>query len=246
MSSKPSPQTFDDFRSGVRSILDTTLAKAQVDIEQLFDRLCAEGPAVEVGEPPAVPVATVGEGRAPIVWGAKVGQPFVESVWWISDALTKVQGSFFDPNWLMGCMAWETGEKFSPSVKNLAGSGATGLIQFMPSTAKELGEYRGAALTTSTLAAMTAVEQLAWVYWYFRLQIERHGAITNLEDCYMAILWPSAIGSPVSAALWNKATRPTTYRQNAGFDKNKDGIITKLEATERVWEKLRKGLPLAA
>ena len=35
---------------------------------------------------------------------------------------------------LMAVMSFETGGTFSPSIPNAAGSGATGLIQFMPST----------------------------------------------------------------------------------------------------------------
>jgi hypothetical protein len=181
-----------------------------------------------------------------LAWGAKVSATFRERVWWIGTELTKVQKAPFDANWLMACMAWESGESFAPDKKNMAGSGATGLIQFMPTTAKELGEYRKTTLSTATLAAMTAEDQLTWVYWYFRMQIGRHGAITNLEDCYMAILWPGAIGSPVSAALWAKGSAPTTYRQNAGLDSNKDGTITKAEAASHVSEKLVKGMKYAA
>lgn len=84
-------------------------------------------------------------------WGAKVSQTFKERVIWIAQDLG------FDPNWLMDCMAFESGESFSPSVRNGAGSGATGLIQFMPSTARALGT------TTDRLAAMTAEDQLNFV-----------------------------------------------------------------------------------
>lgn len=181
-----------------------------------------------------------------LAWGAKVSQVFRDRVFWIADEITKAQGATFDPNWLMACMAWESGESFMPDKKNMAGSGATGLIQFMPSTAKELGEFRGTTLTTAALAEMTAEDQLTWVYWYFRLQIKRHGAITNLEDCYMAILWPGAIGSLVSTPLWTKVKMPTTYKQNAGLDSNKDGTITKAEAAGHVREKLTKGMAVAA
>lgn len=184
--------------------------------------------------------------RPPLAWGAKVSATFRDRVWWIAEDLTKAQKAPFDANWLMACMAWESGESFAPDKKNMAGSGATGLIQFMPATAKELGEYRKTSLSTATLAGMTAEDQLTWVYWYFRMQIDRHGAITNLEDCYMAILWPGAIGSPVSAPLWSKGKMPTTYRQNAGLDSNRDGTITKLEAASHVAEKLAKGIKLAA
>lgn len=194
---------------------------------------------------PKPPAAVVGA-RPPIAWGAKVSQTFRDRVWWISDEITKKQGVFFDPNWLMACMAWESGESFAPDKKNMAGSGATGLIQFMPATAKELGTYRKTTLSTAMLAQMTAEDQLTWVYWYFRMQIDRHGAIANLEDCYMAILWPGAVGSPVSAPLWSKGKMPTTYRQNAGLDSNKDGTITKQEAAGHVRQKLDKGIKLAA
>jgi hypothetical protein len=71
------------------------------------------------------------EERVDIAWGAKVSPVFKARVLWIADSLG------CSPNDLMACMAWESGESFSPSKKNMAGSGATGLIQFMPSTAKD-------------------------------------------------------------------------------------------------------------
>ncbi|WLJ71145.1 hypothetical protein [Sphingomonas phage Carli] len=170
----------------------------------------------------------------PMAWGSKVSATFRARIWWMACTLR------MDPNWIMACMAWESGESFSASKKNMAGSGATGLIQFMPDTAKGLGT------TTAALAAMTAEDQVNFVYKYFKDAIERHGPLTTLEDTYMSILWPAAIGKPVSAPLWDKATKPTTYRQNAGLDTNKDGTITKFEAANHVREKLAKGLPLAA
>src|ERR1044071_1211337 len=44
-----------------------------------------------------------------------------------------------NPNFLMAVMSFESGATFRPSVKNMAGSGAVGLIQFMPATATGLG-----------------------------------------------------------------------------------------------------------
>jgi hypothetical protein len=137
------------------------------------------------------------------------------------------------PNWIMACMAFESGESFSPSVRNGAGSGAVGLIQFMPGTAKGLGT------TTDELAALTAEEQLEFVHKYF---LPYKGKLIKLSDVYMAILWPAAIGRDDDAPLWNAATRPTTYRQNAGLDVNKDFTITKGEAASKVAAKLVKGL----
>lgn len=165
--------------------------------------------------------------RRPIAWGAKVSQTFRDRVWWISETLD------VDPDYLMACMAWESAESFRPDIRNAAGSGATGLIQFMPSTAVGLGT------TTAKLAAMSAEDQLNYVYKYFR---PYKGRLNNLGDVYMAILWPAGVGKPDSYVLWNKATKPTTYRQNAGLDLNKDGTITRKECLAKIEGKLAKGL----
>lgn len=169
--------------------------------------------------------------RRKIAWGAHVSPVFIERVWWIADTLR------LNPDDLMACMAWESGETFSPSVKNAAGSGATGLIQFMPSTAVALGT------TTAKLAAMSAEDQLNYVYKYFR---PFAGRLNNLGDIYMAILWPKGVGQPDSYVLWDKETKPTTFRQNAGLDINKDGEITRGECLAKIRGKLTKGQKYAA
>ena len=68
------------------------------------------------------PPAVVVPGVTPLAWGAKVSPLFRERI--------RTTGRDFnlDPNWLMACMAFETGRTFSPSVKN-PGSTATGLIR---------------------------------------------------------------------------------------------------------------------
>jgi hypothetical protein len=130
-------------------------------------------------------------------------------------------------------MAWESGRSFSPAKKNMAGSGATGLIQFMPSTAQGLGT------SVDALAAMTAVEQLDWVEKYFQ---PYKGKLRDLSDLYMAILWPAAVGKPLEYVLWEKGSRPTTYRQNAGLDANHDGTITKAECTAKLFAMKAEGM----
>ena len=159
-----------------------------------------------------------------LVWGSKVSQVFKDRIIWTANELG------MDPNHIMACIAFESGETFSPSIKNAAGSGATGLIQFMPATAKSLGT------TTAKLAAMTAEDQIKYVYKYF---LPYKGRLKTLEDVYMAILWPRAIGKPATFPLF---TGGVAYRQNAGLDTNKDGIVTKYEAAKKVREKFEKGL----
>lgn len=175
-------------------------------------------------EPVPTPVET--KPLRQLAWGRKVSQAFRDRLFEICQILD------VEPDYVMACMAFESAETFSPSIKNAAGSGATGLIQFMPNTAKGLGT------TTAALAAMTSEQQLEWVLAYF---LPYKGRLKTLADVYMAILWPAAIGKADGWTLWDKASRPTTYRQNAGLDLNKDGKITKAEAAAKVLAKLERG-----
>lgn len=127
-----------------------------------------------------------------------------------------------EPDWLMVVMNFETAGKFSPSIKNPS-SGATGLIQFMPATAIELGT------TTDELAMMSNVEQLDYVEKYFRMQIRRHGTIDNIAEAYLAVFYPAAISWAMDDVFPQKV-----YRQNSIFDLNKDGVINKQEIIDRI------------
>lgn len=167
-----------------------------------------------------------------IAWGQKVSRTFIERLMWIVDDLDIGYGTEDGTNKMMGCIGWETGRTFSPSVINKAGSGATGLIQFMPSTAEKLGT------TTSALAKMTAEDQLNYVWKYFA---PYKGKLKTLGDIYAAILWPKGVGKPDDYVYWDSKTKPTTYRQNSGIDMNKDGAITKAEATAKVTALYQEG-----
>ncbi len=162
-----------------------------------------------------------------IAWGSKVSPLFKERVLWMSDTLG------CSPNDLMACMHWESGGTFRSDIKNAAGSGATGLIQFMPSTA------RGMGTSTADLAKMTPEDQLNYVYRYFRPYA---GRLANLGDVYMAILWPKGVGQPDHYVLFDRAKAPTTFRQNAGLDVNRDGLVTRAECLVKVNERLARGL----
>lgn len=162
---------------------------------------------------------------AGLIWGAKRSAEFRNKVRQVADNLG------LDPNWLMAIMAFETGRSFSPSEPNKAGSGATGLIQFMPSTATGLGT------TTKALANMSDVQQMDYVEKYFRPYASR---INSLSDAYMAVLWPAAIGKSENHILWKQGS--IQYTQNASLDKNHDGTITKSEAASRVNDMFIEGM----
>lgn len=160
-------------------------------------------------------------------WGARVSTDFVQALFGVCAALGW-QASH--AGWLMACMAFETARTFRADIRNAAGSGAVGLIQFMPLTAARLGT------TTENLALLGAAEQLAYVEDYMRPYA---GRITSLSDMYMAILLPAYIGKPESAVLFSGGV---AYRQNAGLDANTDGRITKAEAAARVSAMHEEGL----
>ncbi|WP_227544928.1 lytic transglycosylase domain-containing protein [Klebsiella variicola] len=158
-----------------------------------------------------------------IAWGAKVSKEFKLKVIEVCERLE------INPDYLMSCMAFETGETFSPSVRNPNGS-ATGLIQFMSNTARSLGT------TTNELADMTSVEQMDYVEKYFKPYA---GKIKTIEDVYMVIFCPRAVGKPDSYILYDEGR---SYNDNKGLDLNKDNAITKYEAGFKVREKLKLGM----
>jgi hypothetical protein len=158
-------------------------------------------------------------------WGAKVSPEFCHEVLEVSRRLG------VQPNYLMAVMAFETAETFRADIRNAAGSGAVGLIQFMPGTAKLLGT------SVSALMEMTPVQQLKYVEAYFE---PYRGRLRTLMDVYMAVLYPAAIGKGGAFVLFKAPY--IAYRQNAGLDWDKDDHITVAEATEGPSRKLVKGL----
>ena len=131
---------------------------------------------------------------------------------------------------LYGVMSFESAGSFDPAKRNMQGSGATGLIQFMPDTARRLGT------STNELAGMSRTEQLKYVDKYFASGPTIQGG--NLDDLYMSILFPAAVGKPDNYVLFGKGAmsgyRGVAYDQNAGLDTNGDGSITKKEAAASV------------
>ena len=130
------------------------------------------------------------------------------------------------PEYFLAAMSFETGGTFSPSIQN--GIGATGLIQFLKSTAKGLGT------TTDDLKNMSAVKQLEFVEKYFK---GFKGKLGSLEAVYTAIL----SGSPKKPddVLFKIGT--PAYKMNP-LDWNQDGKITAREATTIVGARLFGGV----
>jgi len=133
-----------------------------------------------------------------------------------------------DPNWLMAIMYWESASTFSPSIQNSIG--ATGLIQFIPSTATSLGT------STSELRKMTAVQQLDYVEKYLKAY---KGKYNNYIDVYFAVFFPLAIGKPDDWVIQAKGISALqVYNSNPAFRVLKDGKIRVWEVKKVMLEKL--------
>ena len=147
-----------------------------------------------------------------------------------------------NPNWLMMLMYLESGLNAqavnkqpgdSPDPYTRAAKRATGLTQFMPSTA------RGMGITTQQLYQMSAIDQLDYVYKFFK---SKAGKIKSYYDLYLFNFFPIAVGKPDDWVLQTAGTSASIIaKQNPGMDINKDGQITVGEAKQR----MKAGIPQA-
>lgn len=120
-----------------------------------------------------------------------------------------------DPEWLMIVMYNES--KFKYNAVNPY-TGAVGLIQFMPATARALGT------SIEALSRMSNVQQLDYVYKYFAA---KSGKIFSLYDLYKITFFPISLGKAGNWVFQSKDLQASTVaRQNKIFDLNKDGQIT--------------------
>ena len=150
--------------------------------------------------------------------GKVKGQP----VPWTTDTafLNKVQSvaTVLNANYidLLAFMYNESAGTFDPAIVNSIG--ATGLIQFMPTTAIGLGT------TTTALAQLSRVDQMDWVLKYFNyFKFTTKAPTPSLQDLYLCVFWPAAVGKPDNYVIANPGTAVAT--QNRGLQAA-DGSIT--------------------
>jgi hypothetical protein len=129
------------------------------------------------------------------------------------------------PEWISNLVNFETGGTFSPAITNSIG--ATGLIQFLPSTATSLGT------TTDALRKMTFQQQMDWVDKYLQANFNRlpsslFNKTTNKittkftqTDLFMMIFYPVSVGNnnyqfPANVVAANGGIRtPLEYAKKA-------------------------------
>lgn len=166
------------------------------------------------------------------------------------------------PDWIMAVMNSETGGTFNPQIVNKQkaitpgydGDGkrvkpagvadsandferskyrATGLIQFMPKTAKSLGT------STQALYKMTNAQQLDYVYKYF---LPAKGKMKSFEDVYLYTFYPLAVGKPEDYIIGSEKGLDYAKKlvQQNPLDLNHDGHLTIGEFREFIYKKIPK------
>lgn len=146
------------------------------------------------------------------------------------NAVNKASGNLgINPDHLLGVISFETVGTFSPAAKNPEGS-ATGLIQFLEKTAKNLGT------TTAELRNMTREEQMVYVEKYLA---PFKGRMKNLGDVYMAVHWPDGVGKGDDYVMYKRGSKE--YEVNKNLDLNNDGVVTRGDTLQRVRSVFGKG-----
>lgn len=140
-----------------------------------------------------------------------------------------------NPDWLMCIMQHESdlnpqavckfkGDNPDPSIR--CKTRATGLIQFMPATSKNLGT------TNEALYKMSRNDQMDFVYSYYKCF---KGKYKTFTDLYCVNFWPAAVGKPDEFVFETKSmSAETVAKQNPLFDLNKDFKITMAEFKQYV------------
>jgi hypothetical protein len=114
---------------------------------------------------------------------------------------------------------------FRPDIRNpTPGQTATGLIQFIESTARRLGT------TTADLARMTAEQQLPFVEKFFVMTLQGRKPTDPADYILAPYGRPDLQGKPDATVVDRRdsdnAAEAMRYRVNAGLDAAKKGFIT--------------------
>jgi hypothetical protein len=123
-----------------------------------------------------------------------------------------------DAGWLANLINFESGGTFSPSIRN-PHSGATGLIQFMPSTAKGMGT------TTDTLASMSAKEQMKYVERYLLRKKRNADSYKQPTDAYMAVFYPVAMGKGKDFSIAEHYASQRAAKDTEAYQRHYDYVV---------------------
>lgn len=152
---------------------------------------------------------------------------FFEAVQLVSNALK------INPDWLLTVMWLES--RINPQAINPYNQ-ATGLIQFIRSTAISLGT------SIEELKLMSNVEQMDFVYKYY---LPYKGKIKSFIDLYLVTFFPLAVGKPDDWVIQSKGiSAKAVALGNKAYDLDKNEQITvgefKAAVLKRLPEEIKK------
>jgi hypothetical protein len=119
-----------------------------------------------------------------------------------------------ETKWFYSAIKIESGGNRKAQNKN---SKATGLIGFLPSTAKRLNT------SVEEIQQMSNIEQFECIKKYIKVSTKGR-KIKSKIDLYLAILYPSALGRPNSYVIAKKNTNACNW--NKPLDVDKDSTLT--------------------
>lgn len=131
------------------------------------------------------------------------------------------------PDNLMTVMAVESG--LNPQCGN--SSSPVGLIQFTESSIDNINRNNGTNYSKEDILNMDGIQQLDLVY----LHCKGQGDLSDLGDLYMSLFCPKAVGQDDDFELYCEGSKE--YEKNKILDLNNDGIITRREVMDKVYEK---------
>lgn len=140
----------------------------------------------------------------------KIASAYPKMASYANDIVSVSDGLGIDPDWLANVINFES-RGGDPAARNPT-SNATGIIQFMPRTAENLGT------SVDELREMSGSEQMKFVEKYFK---PFSGKLNSQEDVYMAVFYPVAIGDsnyrfPEKVVRWNPGIyTPSDYAAKA-------------------------------
>ena len=136
-----------------------------------------------------------------------------------------------DPRKLKALMKLESNMETNAVNKK---SAATGLIQFMPETAKGLGT------TVEELIQMTAVQQMPFVAQHLKEALKNapKGQVSS-SDLYASVYWPRAVGKPEDYIIAEKGD-PVYDLNYRSLDVNQDGKIQKWELGKKIDKEIKE------
>ena len=131
-------------------------------------------------------------------------------------------------SWLVGIMHHES--RLNHKARNSIG--AVGLIQFLPVTARGLGT------STYRLRQMTDIEQLEYVYRFYK---HAKGKLNKMTDLYLYAFFPISIlndWGDYRTIKYGKLSASIIAKQNPGLDLNRDGKVTVDEVRRQALRKV--------